>query len=325
MTIYDYENNKDINISNISLQNIKTKPIENDIKIWHILTHTAGLTYGFDATGTINPIDKLYQSVVNKLFEENGITLEEFIDGIATMPLVYEPGTNWHYSYASDVCGRLIEVISGQSLDKYLDEKIFKPLNMKDTTFKFENINTNNLANVYQQVNDTLIEYKDYRLNAMYKKNYKCFNGGAGLLSTLNDYLSFGKMLLNGGINKANNKRLLSSETIKFMTMNHLPQNKDINMLIYKNSLIKHIFRSGMGFGLGFTVILNRRVSDGLGGLYATASQGVYAFGGALDTLFFVDPIKELCVVFMVQIVPKVQESYHTPALYRFIYSSIVD
>eukprot|EP01084_Bolivina_argentea_P067461 122842_1 len=331
--IYDYNKNT----NKMKLNEIKTLPIKQEILIYHLLTHTSGLSYGFDKFGLIEPVDKLYNQ--HKCFGHNNkMSLEYWIDNcLSKMPLLFQPGTNWNYSLSTDVIGRLIEVLSGIQLDQFLYQKIFKPLKMNNTSFYFDEIeNKENIATLYipsyaMTPNRKYIE--NYKLIKgefanSYNKMDQYLSGGGGLVSTLSDYLNFAKMLLNDG--ELFGEQILSRKTIEYMTMNHLSKNKDMFSMLTDRTLYSELNRPGIGFGLGFSVILNndsvvggRRASDGSGQL---SSIGSYGWGGAADTFFWIDPKEDLTVVFMTQLLFNDRTVFDIRSrLQTLVYSSFVD
>ena len=348
--IYDYDQNNKLfgkNKKNLNINSIKTKLIKSQIRIWQLLTHTSGLSYGFDRYGIIEPVDKLYHDNGCNLTKRDNLTLQEWIDQRLTkMPLLFEPGTRWNYSYASDVCGRLIEVLSGQRLDIFLKENIFTPLSMNDTSFFVHKDKMDRFAKVYmsslsqatfkpdpskskkkKNIEDKLIDIS-HTVAHNYDGSKKFLSGGGGLVSTLDDYMSFCKMLLNGGKTE-NGVNIISPKTLEFMTMNHLPGDSDLISLTTDG--YKELSQPGIGFGLGFSVILNdvdkglngRRVSDGSGQL---SSVGSFAWGGAAETFFWIDPKEELCVVFMTQLLYNDRLRFDIRSkLQTLVYSAIVD
>ena len=344
--IYDYnKNDKNLSLDDIKL--IKTKPIKSQIRIWQLLTHTSGLSYGFDINGLIEPVDKLYNNFGCNLRKHDNINLKQWIDQRLTkMPLLFEPGSRWNYSYATDVCGHLIEVLSKQTLDVFLKKNIFDPLNMNDTSFFIDNDKMHRFANLYmsslstpamiskrrrrergKKVDDNKKEHLIDITNAVShnydKKKNKFLSGGGGLICTLNDYMLFCKMLLNGGKSNDGNTRIISPKTLEFMTINHLKDNKDIISLTTDG--YKELSQPGIGFGLGFSVILNegRRASDGSGQI---SSCGSFSWGGAAETFFWIDPQEELCVVFMTQLMYNNRLKFDIRSkIQTLVYSSIVD
>ena len=198
--IYDYKrNNKDMKFTEI-----KTSPIKQEILVWHLLTHTSGLSYGFDKFGDIEPVDKFYNEY-GCFNHDNKVCLQEWIDHrLSKMPLLFEPGTKWNYSLATDVIGRLIEVLSGLRLDQFLYRKIFKPLKMNNTRFYSDEIESKeNIATLYipsYALTPARKYMENYQLikaefGNTYRKSDQYLSGGGGLLSTLGDYMNFNKMV----------------------------------------------------------------------------------------------------------------------------------
>ena len=211
-----------------------------EITLHHLLTHTAGLTYGiFGET----EVDKLYQAAD---LNEKGIDLQEFVKRIARLPLVFHPGEDWVYSYATDVVGRLVEVFSGMSLAEYLDTKIFGPLGMVDTAFSVPPEKIARFSACYAETKTEKMALYDDAENSTYREVTR-YSGGGGLVSILEDYLQFARLLSNGG--ELNGTRLLGRKTLEMMTMNHLPA-----------SLLPFSIQQpnpGLGFGLGFSVLMD--------------------------------------------------------------------
>eukprot|EP01084_Bolivina_argentea_P022647 42092_1 len=338
--IYDYENNKHLStddLKSIKFENISTIPITNEIKIWHLLTHTSGLSYAFDWDGVVQPVDVLYKQYIHDKVYYGEFTSEQFANELAKMPLIFEPGTYWEYSFATDLMGRLIEVLSGQSLDEYMYENIFQPLHMDKTGFKINAVdpNENNLATLYSMNNEGVLRELDN--DFLYRDDFPIAFGGMGMLSTVSDFSKFTQMLLNGGkLAGENEKRLLSSKTVDFIRMNHLPQNMDITSMLHSHSVYPSK-TDGKGFGLGFGVNINLRTSDGVCGL---DSIGSYYWSGGAEGYFWVDPNNNLSVVFLTQLMGGGTDGSVQPgetkddnvafpdfrsALSTFIYSSFTD
>lgn len=242
----------------------KEKRIKNEIKIIDLLRHSAG--FGFKG-----PED--YRESIE-------LNLEEFVKNSIKSPLKYEPGTQWRYSYATDICGYLIEVISGTTLDKFLKENIFDPLNMKDTFFEVPNEKIGRFTTLYS-VDDKKLSVFDEPSKSPFANNVTMFSGAGGLLSTTNDYLVFCQMLLNGGT--FNDQRIIQSSTINLMLEDHAKGLK------YK----KLIFGKKKGFGLGFEVI--NEVDTKFG------SKGTYGWGGIFGTYFRIDPVENMIFIYMTQ------------------------
>lgn len=333
--IYDFESNKNLSVEDLRtmpLSDIKTIPIENDIQMWQVLTHTAGLSYGFDHSGHVQPVDVLYQDLNAKLYYNGELTSEQFANELTKLPLIFEPGTEWEYSFAADLQGRLVEVISGQSLDEYLYENMFEPLGMYSTAFKINDIDPSkeNLATLYRMDSEGIL-HETNDVETLYEDDFPFISGGMGLLSTMHDYSKFTQMLVNGGkLPGKNNKRLLSSKTVDLIRMNHLPKNMDIASMLHSHSIYPDNVQ-GVGFGLGFGNYVNLRASDGVCNI---GSLGKYWWSGASETWFFIDPVEHLSAVFMTQLMGASDGVYEDfkgaqpefgDALSRFIYASFAD
>ena len=241
----------------------KEKPIKNEIKIIDLLRHSAG----FEFKGP----DGYMESI--------GLSLEEFVKESIKSPLLYEPGTQWRYSYSTDICGYLIEVISGMSLDKFLKTNIFEPLNMRDTFFELPKEKMDRLTTLYALEKKKLTVFDEPSTSLA--NNVTLFSGAGGLLSTTNDYLVFCQMLLNGGV--FNKQRIIQTSTINLMLEDHAKGLK------YK----KLIFGKKKGFGLGFEIINEENTKFG--------SKGTYGWGGIFGTYFRIDPVENMIFVYMTQ------------------------
>jgi len=252
-------------------------PAEKIMTMQHLMTHTAGFSYGFNP---YDPIDKLY--IKAELVKATN--LDDFVNRLAALPLRSEPGTKWHYSVAVDVMGLVVERISGLDFDVYLQQEIFEPLEMTDTFFsvpeeKRSRFLPNQIWNANEGEMNTVVEYPEWNY-----EDVTLISGGGGLVSTAYDYLRFAEMMRNGGA--LNGKRLLSPKTIDFMTSNHVAA-LDENM--YPGS-------TGLGFGLGFEIVTNPAA------LGLMSSVGEYSWSGAAGTLFWIDPVENIVSITMIQL-----------------------
>lgn len=266
-----------------------TEPCARPMTIRDLLMHTSGLTYDFmQATN----LDRAYRKLkVGR--PSHGSTLRDMIDQLAELPLEFSPGESWNYSLATDVLGYLIEVISGQSLPEYLQEAIFKPLAMTDTSFSIDDDKVSRLASCYERdMKKELILNDDGQDSDYAQRTF--YSGGGGLLSTATDYYRFCQMLLNGGT--VDGQRIIGSRTLDFMTRNHLPDGADMSEVAL-GSFSETIYE-GVGFGLGFANKVDPAKNAHPG------SQGSYFWGGMASTLFWVDPTEDLIVIFMTQLIP---------------------
>jgi CubicO group peptidase (beta-lactamase class C family) len=274
-----------------------------EITIRDLFTHSSGLSYGFDDE---DYQDRLYQQKVWKLRETRPeLTLAEVVDIVGGLPLRFHPGSDYHYSFSIDVLGRLVEVISGIPLDRYLQDRIFDPLGMVDTAFWVPPEKAHRLASNYSPDDKAPGKIKDIDPNhkSEYTRPVKFFSGGGGLVSTTSDYLRFCQMLLNKG--ELEGTRLLGRKTVEFMFQNHLPAG------VYLNQ------DPSCGFGLGGAVILDAAKTQMLG------SNGLWWWGGAASTLFWIDPQEELIGLLMLQLM---SSPYPLEMEYRnLVYQALVD
>ncbi|MEZ5573925.1 MAG: serine hydrolase domain-containing protein [Halioglobus sp.] len=267
----------------------ETRRTQRPMTVRDLLTHTSGLTYDFlRATN----IDYAYRKLQVGLVRP-GYTLQDMIDQLAQLPLEFSPGERWNYSVATDVLGYLVEVISGKSLPEYLNEVIFQPLGMHDTSFSIEADKVARFASCYQRNLKKEMELSDDGQASEFA-NRSFYSGGGGLISTVGDYYRFCQMLLGGGT--LDGTRIIGSRTLAFMTRNHLPGG--VPMTEMATGGFSESDYSGVGFGLGFASKLDP-VCNGYPG-----STGSYFWGGLASTLFWVDPVEELVVIFMTQLIP---------------------
>jgi CubicO group peptidase (beta-lactamase class C family) len=266
------------------------RPATEPVRVWHLLTHTSGLTYGFHHA---HPVDAMYRSAGFEWGSPDGVDLAGCCELWAAQPLLFEPGSEWNYGVSTDVLGRLVEVISGQSLDSFFRERIFEPLGMVDTAFD-AGATVGRLAAPYA-ANPASPGSAPLRLpgNAPVSPP-ELFSGGGGLLGTASDYLRFSEMLRRGG--ELDGTRLLSSRTVSYMTGNHLPGGVDLEA--FGRPLFAETTFAGVGFGLGVSV-----VTDPLAGKVLTSS-GEYGWGGAFSTSWWVAPHEDLSVLFFTQLLP---------------------
>ena len=261
-------------------------PAKNVMTMQQLLTHTAGFSYGFAPD---DPVDKLY----NETQVLRAKDLDEFIERLAALPLKYEPGTQWHYSVAVDVTGAVIERISGQSFGDFLQERLFDPLDMHDTFFQVPPDKMDRFLpnHGWDAENDKLVafddgEFMDYTGGTMME------SGGGGLVSTARDYLRFAEMMRAGG--ELHGERILSPKTVEYIATDHLPASINAGGEGERPSV--NILNVGSGFGLGFGVVRDPAMTGVLG------SPGEYLWGGAAGTIFWIDPVEEIVLVSMIQL-----------------------
>ena len=272
-----------------SLPLFETERPARAMTIRDLFMHTSGLTYDFLRASNI---DYAYRKLQVGLIRD-GYTLQDMVDQLAQLPLEFSPGERWNYSLATDVLGYLVEVISGQSLPDYLQQVVFDPLGMNDTRFEIAPDKVERFASCYQRNLEKEMELIDDGQHSAYASR-SFHSGGGGLVSTVGDYYRFCQMLLGGGT--VDGTRIIGSRTLDFMTRNHLPGGAD--MSAFATGSFSESAYEGVGFGLGFACKLDP-VRNGYPG-----SVGSYFWGGLASTLFWVDPVEELVVIFMTQLIP---------------------
>lgn len=274
---------------------IDTVPPQRAMTVQDLLRHTSGLTYEILAEA---PIRKLYARA--KMYRRDWSN-DEFSQALAKLPLMYQPGTVWDYSRATDVLGRLVEAVSGQPLRDFFTTRIFEPLRMIDTGFHVPAMSHGRLAEPFANDPDTGAEVRVLDVRDPVAMDM----GGGGLVSTATDYARFTQMLLNKGV--LDGQRLLSRKTVELMTSDHLGAIPSVNDLL----------PPGHGFGLGFAVRLQTGITPVAG------SAGAYFWGGMAGTTFWVDPAEDMHAVLMVQ-APGMRDEVR--ALFRnLVYGAIGD
>lgn len=270
----------------------RTRPAARPMTVRDLLSHQSGLTYGFLEGST--PLDDAYREA-RVLGQGNGATLADMVKTLAGLPLQFSPGDHWNYSVSTDVLGYLVEVISGQPFDEYLADHIFSPLRMHSTGFQVRPDQADRFAANYAPTGaDGGLRLIDDPRDSNYLKPQTFFSGGGGLVSTAADYLRFCQMLLNGG--HLDRARILGRKTIDLMTSNHLTGGRQMtDAALGRFSETPY---AGMGFGLGFAVMLDPATAQ------VSSSPGEYTWGGAASTAFWIDPVEELIVIFMTQLMP---------------------
>ena len=277
---------------------IPTERANRQMTIRDLLRHTSGLTYG-----------SFSNTAVDQAYRQAGVgseaTLAELVTDLGKMPLMYQPGTTWNYSLSVDVLGRLVEVLSGQTFDVFLRERIFEPLDMKDTGFYVRPSDRGRFAQMYGhrggRGGPLTLEVGN---TGGFTPEVTNFSGGGGLVSTARDYARFAQMLLNGG--ELDGVRILSPTTIAMMTTDHLGDDG------------ASFLGNGWGFGLGFTV----KNQPGLDGL--PDSVGTYYWFGVAGTSFWIDPEQDLIGLFMIQIRPNLDVNFRDQ-FKRLVYQAVVD
>ena len=214
------------------------------------------------------------------------------MEKLGEAPLLCQPGSEWNYSVSTDVLGHLVEVLSGLPLDKFFAEKILGPLGMKDTAFQVASENIDRFTANYTCTKDQKTKLIEAIDGSRFTKPVVTFSGGGGLTSTVSDYLRFTRMLSNFG--ELDGVRLLGRKTVEYMTINHLPGDlADLGQDTFAETSFE-----GIGFGLGFSVMLDPAKANVMG------TPGEYAWGGAASTAFWIDPVEDMTVIFLTQLMP---------------------
>lgn len=272
-----------------------------EITLRHLLTHTGGMSYGNGVAASA----WARASIQGWYFADREEPVRDTIARMASLPLDAHPGEQWIYGYNTDILGAVIEQVSGQDLASFFATEIFAPLGMSDTHFYLPANKRGRLATVYRPADggvEAIPETNGMQSQGLYDEGPRqSFSGGAGLLSTASDYAKFLQMTLNGG--ELNGTRLVSRKTVELMTTDHLG---DI------------AFQPGQGFGLGFSIATDLGLRGTLG------SEGEYAWGGAYHSVYWVDPVEDLLVVYLTQIIPATNLDDHT-TLRNGVYQAIVD
>jgi CubicO group peptidase (beta-lactamase class C family) len=298
-----------------------TRPPSRPMLIVDLLRHTSGLTYGFQQRSNV---DAAYREMKIGEVEKAG-TLQSMIEELAKIPLEFSPGEAWNYSVSTDVIGYLIGMISGKPFEQFLKERIFEPLEMKDTDFFVPAGKAHRFAACYSASPQGAMTFhaserkggltlQDDPATSPFLSPPSFISGGGGLCSTAADYLTFCRALLNGGELSA--VRLVGPKTLALMTSNHLPGGRTLPEM--SRSLFSEATYHGIGFGLGFSVTLDPALT------LIPGSAGEYAWGGAATTSFWIDPAEELVAIFMTQVLPSTAYPIRRE-LRTMIYAAITD
>lgn len=295
---------------------MQTQATHKPVTFRHILSHTAGLTYGdllatVGAPGASHPVEAAYKA--SRIRREPTEDLDAFIATLGRLPLRYQPGQQWMYSFATDVAGALVQRLSGRRLDHVLQDEIFTPLGMVDTGFNVRAENVDRFAACYARRPDKSIALQDDPYTSPYLRAPVFFSGGGGLVSTAADYHRFCEMLRRGG--ELGGARIIGPRTLGLMTRNHLIGGASLAELALDG--FSETTPAGVGFGLGFAMTVD--------GVRAGApSEGDYYWGGAASTLFWVDPRQQLVVVFLAQLMPSTTFNFRGQ-IKNIVYSAIQD
>jgi CubicO group peptidase (beta-lactamase class C family) len=263
------------------------QPVDAPMRVIDLMRHTSGLTYGFQNRTNV---DAAYRSLRLDTFEAE--SLEAFVEGLARVPLEFSPGSAWNYGVSTDVVGHLVALASAMPFDEFVRTRILVPLGMHDTDFHVPESKVARFAECY--VRSAAGTLAPAQLGSFLAPP-RAPSGGGGLVGTGADYLRFCEMLRRGG--ELGGVRLVGPKTLALMRTNHLPDGKDIAELAPPGMFSEAAYH-GMGFGLGFAVVTDPARYG------VTASRGEFSWGGMASTAFWVDPLEDVCVVFMTQLMP---------------------
>lgn len=284
---------------------------ERAMTIKDLFTHTSGLVYGFQYA---HPVDAMYRARGQGELRTQG-TLDDLIEMLAEVALKFSPGTRWNYGVSTDVLGYLVQLFADQALDDYIAEHITGPLGMVDSGFAVRRGQVERFAACYDRVPETdTCKLQDDPQTSHYLERPTFVSGGGGMVSTVDDYHRFTQMLRGKG--QLDGARLLGRKTVEYMTMNHLPGHQDLKDM--GQAVFSETPYEGIGFGLGFSVVIDPAAANVLD------SAGDYAWGGAASTYFWIDPVEDLTVLFMTQLIPS--SSYPIRRqLKALVYQALVD
>ncbi len=275
---------------------------DRPVTLADLLTHTSGLTYGVFGT---TPVDTIYRRAI--LFNPRW-TIAQLADSLARLPLAFSPGTKWSYSFATDVLGRVVEVVSGMTLDRYLDSALFRPLGMRMTAFHATRAMDGHIVTAYARGADGKLQPLSPLLAPEFTADGRLLSGGGGLLSTAGDYLRFAQMLLNGG--ELNGRRVLQRETVELMLQNHLPSG------LTPITITPDWPPGRSGFGYGGAVRVD---SDST----VPGSPGTFRWAGYATTFFWIDPQADLIAMVWTQYVPLTDNWSLDTQFQRLVYAAL--
>ena len=280
-------------------ENMILEDAKYPIRIIDLFTHTAGFSYGF----TGSEVDKLYRA---SPMMQRKTKPENVLAELAKLPLNHQPGTQWNYGVNTDVIGFLVEKLTNMKLGEYVKQDILNPLNMQDSGFYVPAEKTHRFSEIYSNSKEGRTEAMENEPLGYFLSDPAVHNGGGGMVSTMDDYLIFARMLLNHG--EVDGVRILGRKTVEYMRTNHLPA----NLLPYRSR------SAGEGYGLSMSVTMD------IGDLMFLGSEGNYGWFGAASTYFRIDPVENLIIIGMTQFVPSGTYRY-ADDLRNLTYQALVD
>jgi CubicO group peptidase (beta-lactamase class C family) len=293
---------------------MRTRPARQPVTMRHLLSHTAGLTYGSAllAPGQQpHPVEEAYAAL--NIGTRSGDTLAQMVDKLAQVPLRFDPGSAWQYSLATDVCGHLVQVISGQPFEAFVRERILAPLGMVDTGFHVPADKLDRLTTCYRYDARRLMVPVDSPERSAFAAPPLLPSGGGGLVGTLADYHRFCELLRRGG--ELDGVRLLGPRTLALMRANHLPGGQDLVALAQDG--FSETANAGIGFGLGFATTLDSVAA-------AVPGAGDFFWGGMASTIFWIDPREDLVAILMTQLIPSRSYNLRGP-MKSIVYAAITE
>ncbi len=274
----------------------ETEPVTEELRMWHLFTHTSGLTYGFMQS---HPVDALYRKAGFEWGVPTGVDLAGVCELLADLPLVFQPGTEWNYGMSTDVLGMVVQSITGEPFADFVQREVLDPLGMADTTWWVDEAHADRLAALY--IPNPATQHPAKRVALRYDamggaalSAPSATMGGGGLCSTAGDYVRFAEMLRGRGVLEG--RRVLAPSTVDFMASNHLPGGVDLMQI--GRPLFSETTFDGVGFGFGVSVTIDPVKAK------VPGSVGDHGWGGAASTTYWVDPVRDLSVVFMTQLLP---------------------
>jgi len=274
-----------------STVNPVTEPVSEDMRVWHLFTHTSGLTYGFLQS---HPVDALYRNAGYEWGVPPDLDLAGVCDQLAAMPLLFQPGTEWNYGMSTDVLGMVVEAATGVAFADFVQEHVLDPLGMTETWWSVDDDHADRLAALYVPTPGLRTALRFDTMGAHARQVPKATLGGGGLVGTAGDYVRFADMLRRRGAHDGG--RILAPRTVDYMASNHLPGNADLTA--FGRPLFAETTFDGVGFGLGVSVTLDPVTAK------VPGNVGDFGWGGAASTAFWVDPVEDMTVVFMTQLLP---------------------
>lgn len=288
-----------------------TRPASEVLRVHHLFTHTAGFTYGFQ---NVSPVDAFYRGLgydeISWKFPP-GADLATAVRDWSSAPLLFEPGSSWNYSISIDVLGRLVEIWSGQRLDRFIAERILGPLQMSDTDWYCPPDKADRLAMLDVNYNGRAFPVEE--IGRAFLSEPTLYFGGGGLVSTAHDFQRFTAMLSGGGSH--DDVTLLTPRSVALLSRNHLPGGAtiaDVGRGVFPGDGV----REGTGYGLGVAVVVDQAAHKSL------MSEGTYSWGGSASTYFWIDPKEDLSVGFYAQLVPSTSHTWRR-TLQQLVYSSM--